>query len=282
MLKNQNQKGFTLIELLVVIAIIAILAAILFPVFAKVREKARQTTCLSNEKQIGLAFVQYVQDYDEKFPGGQPGKSAGCYGDTGGGTDGEAWAFQLYPYVKSNGAYACPDDSTNTTYGVTSYVYNQNLPTSSDAALAAPASTVEMFEGVTSPGSGSGEDPSQTFTNITTDCYMSSNDPEHDTGPNPGGGDYYFGGGAGQHDPASGIMGGRQNNTIPERHTGGSNYLAADGHAKWAHPEAVSDGFSPAAANTAQTGTDASPTAASTDNLTLPSGNKAALTFSLL
>src|ERR1700760_4371273 len=60
--------GFTLIELLVVIAIIAILAAILFPVFAKVREKARQTSCLSNEKQLGLAFQQYTQDYDEKYP----------------------------------------------------------------------------------------------------------------------------------------------------------------------------------------------------------------------
>jgi prepilin-type N-terminal cleavage/methylation domain-containing protein/prepilin-type processing-associated H-X9-DG protein len=65
---NRKSAGFTLIELLVVIAIIAILAAILFPVFAKVREKARQTTCLSNEKQIGLAVLQYNQDYDEDYP----------------------------------------------------------------------------------------------------------------------------------------------------------------------------------------------------------------------
>jgi len=65
---NTTKRGFTLIELLVVIAIIAILAAILFPVFAKVREKARQTSCLSNEKQLGLAITQYVQDYDEKLP----------------------------------------------------------------------------------------------------------------------------------------------------------------------------------------------------------------------
>jgi prepilin-type N-terminal cleavage/methylation domain-containing protein len=66
---TRNTKlGFTLIELLVVIAIIAILAAILFPVFAKVREKARQTTCTSNEKQIGLGILQYVQDYDETYP----------------------------------------------------------------------------------------------------------------------------------------------------------------------------------------------------------------------
>ena len=63
--------GFTLIELLVVIAIIAILAAILFPVFQKVRENARRTVCLSNEKQLGLAFIQYVQDSDETFPPSQ-------------------------------------------------------------------------------------------------------------------------------------------------------------------------------------------------------------------
>lgn len=64
----QQRRGFTLIELLVVIAIIAILAAILFPVFAQAREKARQTTCVSNLKQIGTAFMMYVQDYDETYP----------------------------------------------------------------------------------------------------------------------------------------------------------------------------------------------------------------------
>src|SRR6516165_5669613 len=79
--------GFTLIELLVVIAIIAILAAILFPVFAKVREKARQTMCLSNEKQMGLAYMQYVQDYDETY----------VFSQLWGGP-GHGWAGHLYPY----------------------------------------------------------------------------------------------------------------------------------------------------------------------------------------
>ena len=64
----RNRKGFTLIELLVVIAIIALLAAILFPVFAGAREKARQTACLNNNKQLGLAFVMYLGDYDETYP----------------------------------------------------------------------------------------------------------------------------------------------------------------------------------------------------------------------
>src|SRR6187399_946348 len=67
-MRQARNSGFTLIELLVVIAIIAILAAILFPVFAQAREKARQTTCLSNNKQIGMATMMYLQDYDERFP----------------------------------------------------------------------------------------------------------------------------------------------------------------------------------------------------------------------
>src|SRR5437763_14432141 len=79
--------GFTLIELLVVIAIIAILAAILFPVFARARENARRASCQSNQKQLGLGFLQYAQDYDERLPFHQN------------------WAPQIYPYVKSTQIY---------------------------------------------------------------------------------------------------------------------------------------------------------------------------------
>jgi len=108
------RRGFTLIELLVVIAIIAILAAILFPVFAQAREKARQTSCTSNLKQIGLAFRMYIQDYDERTPSANP-RPTGA-GDTYGqlGLSGQSFAYNgwisnaLIPYTKNQAIYACP------------------------------------------------------------------------------------------------------------------------------------------------------------------------------
>ncbi|MGI5819861.1 MAG: DUF1559 domain-containing protein [Armatimonadota bacterium] len=96
------RRGFTLIELLVVIAIIAILAAILFPVFARAREKARQTSCASNLKQLGLAVLMYVNDYDERFPAfyHRQGDSARAYG----------YYDCLYPYVNNLDLWLCPSD----------------------------------------------------------------------------------------------------------------------------------------------------------------------------
>ncbi len=97
------RRGFTLIELLVVIAIIAILAAILFPVFARAREKARQASCQSNLKQIGLAFLMYIQDYDEKIPC--------CITQCWGGFDDLSKisvVTRIYPYVKNAALFDCP------------------------------------------------------------------------------------------------------------------------------------------------------------------------------
>ncbi|NUQ00715.1 MAG: DUF1559 domain-containing protein [Armatimonadetes bacterium] len=103
-----RRRGFTLIELLVVIAIIAILAAILFPVFAKAREKARQSSCSSNLKQIGLAHQQYISDYDEKFV-----KDPNCWSSDLWATTGHNyyWYDLLVPYVKNQQIWLCPSDS---------------------------------------------------------------------------------------------------------------------------------------------------------------------------
>jgi prepilin-type N-terminal cleavage/methylation domain-containing protein/prepilin-type processing-associated H-X9-DG protein len=98
---NFKKTGFTLIELLVVIAIIAILAAILFPVFARARENARKTSCLSNLKQLGLGCVMYAEDHDGRMVGHAP--------TTTGGID--YWGVKILPYVKSSQVYFCPSDS---------------------------------------------------------------------------------------------------------------------------------------------------------------------------
>ncbi len=98
------RKGFTLIELLVVIAIIAILAAILFPVFARAREKARQTSCLSNMKQIGLGVKMYVSDYDSKYPR----EWYGALPDGNYATRGLNYREMLLPYIKNDQIWLCP------------------------------------------------------------------------------------------------------------------------------------------------------------------------------
>jgi prepilin-type N-terminal cleavage/methylation domain-containing protein/prepilin-type processing-associated H-X9-DG protein len=140
------RRGFTLIELLVVIAIIAILAAILFPVFARAREKARQTSCLSNVKQMMLGVMMYTQDYDERLCIGARWFVGGV-----GGT-GRYWIDGLEPYVKNVQIFKCPS-RTDLTWGYGwnyqefGYEYNDGASRSSYcstplAAITAPATTI--------------------------------------------------------------------------------------------------------------------------------------------
>jgi prepilin-type N-terminal cleavage/methylation domain-containing protein/prepilin-type processing-associated H-X9-DG protein len=106
------RSGFTLIELLVVIAIIAILASILFPVFARARENARRSSCQSNLKQIGIGFAQYTQDYDERMP---MGYSSGVASPRNFETDYYLWGDAVQPYIKSVQVFVCPSNSTSNT-----------------------------------------------------------------------------------------------------------------------------------------------------------------------
>ena len=232
-------KAFTLIELLVVISIIAVLSAILFPVFAKVREKARQISCLSNEKQLGLAFMQYAQDNDETFP-----SDSDHYG--------QGWAGKMYPYVKSTGVYGCPDDPTQPTAGASklsyalnaayvggvSFYYPQITQSYNNTVVQrSPSNTVLLFEiqgntngpthqaGVPvndpneeSSGSGLGSNAGACGLSPTTNwCYG-----KYATGDISGGGLAPIGG--------KGV------------HNDGANYLASDGHAKWLRPDHISGG----------------------------------------
>jgi len=240
--RTSSQIAFTLIELLVVIAIIAILAAILFPVFAKVREKARQTSCLSNMKQINLGLLQYSQDYDETIlPWGASGNA-----NNDQNISEHLWWSDLSPYIKSDAILGCPDDpslgnatawplvngvptpgnnvpsvigagpDTATTHYEQGYVFNQDVlltpvdsGNSDDAAgkvnlVVAPANCIIMLE-------------------------WNPNDPTpRDIGP----GDLAY-----AMNPANNQT---ANVAAVTRHTGGCNYAFVDGHVKWAAPGSIS------------------------------------------
>jgi len=274
-------KAFTLIELLVVIAIIAILAAILFPVFAKVREKARQTACLSNLKQLGLGFMQYMQDYDEQVTPAHWNAAQG-------------WAGEISPYVKSTGIFKCPDDSTTAPAPAVpvSYAMSTNISFQDSGAsqglsqLNAPASTILLFEvsgcraDVTRPDEG---------TNNYSAAPPSGFISPSGIGVQRAGFnliDGKWGGFDGTSFYATGPLGNRpaaQVNNGTARHTDGANYLAIDGHAKFARPSQVSSGQNAIVPTDHQDQNTANgPEAAGTDNMTLDGTNHITLTFSTI
>jgi len=231
------RRGFTLIELLVVIAIISILAAILFPVFARARENARRTSCLSNVKQLSLAVLMYLQDYDDTYPNvlvRTPNLPANQY-PGGKWTTGTTlyWPQTLYPYHKSVQVFYCPsgvkvgEHPTAGSYGANSLIFNddQTDPTKTTvvrmAAVVAPASTYMIMD-------------SGTYRIYVSDA------------KSPRG--YY------SYTPGIGNLMGktcadtRNDVTIPDvscqdflsgRHFGGVNVGFADGHVKWLKTEVV-------------------------------------------
>ena len=225
----KRRRGFTLIELLVVIAIIAILAAILFPVFAKAREKARQASCLSNEKQLGLAMMQYTQDNDELTP------SSNFWG--------YGWAERINPYSKSAGVFRCPDDSHSSTNTDTpgwvpiSYALNGNFRQGCNNQLCgglnisqfqAPASTIMLAE---CDRTGNGNYQNQA--NFTLDLPTFTSKEAATTWGNKDSGIFYT---SGAGNPNTGIPSGNDMYPNTIRHDPDNkalNYLAADGHVKF-------------------------------------------------
>jgi prepilin-type N-terminal cleavage/methylation domain-containing protein/prepilin-type processing-associated H-X9-DG protein len=240
----RSHRGFTLIELLVVIAIIAILAAILFPVFAKAREKARQASCASNLKQLALGVIQYQQDYDEKSPCGTVGQNV----DFGLGA-GEGWAGQIYSYIKSTGVYTCPDDTTQAAAGntVVSYALNENVVSPTGWVVATggqmPASPGRNISSLTSPARTilfcevQGSTPNLSNDNISsvaTGFTIYSDWAQLVTGPMDGG---WRAADTGYYSTASpGLV------ASGARHTDGSNFAFCDGHVKWLRGSSVSIG----------------------------------------
>ena len=210
--------GFTLIELLVVIAIIAILAAILFPVFARAREKARQASCTSNVKQLMLAIMAYCQDYDERYPNDPVAKVAGpgwyvvtTPWDARPGSPtirGAYWASAIQPYIKNWQIYRCPTAGERmiTTVNIEvpiSYTYNFLLNDYSMAGVKSPAKCICIWEGL----------GDQAFVSFATEMPI------------------YWGGSPtyrpGDTQAVMGIAG------KVDVHNGGSIKGYCDGHAKW-------------------------------------------------
>lgn len=248
--RNMRSIGFTLIELLVVIAIIAILAAILFPVFATVREKARQTSCLSNEKQLVLAIIQYQEDYDDYLP------LANYYQGPSATIGNGSWYFAVDPYVKAAvpqntttasltgyqnaEVFKCPDQTpiagvTIAQYALRAYVINLNYSASlaastvnthpgnggtysvfsntqtTEAGIATPANTVLIAEGYGAYNYSTGCDYP-----VHDSCHGVDQDVADSVGDAP---DL-------SHDTVNYPY-------ARNRHSGGSNYAFFDGHAKW-------------------------------------------------
>ena len=216
---KSNNKAFTLIELLVVIAIIAILASILFPVFARARENARRASCQSNLKQIGLGIMQYTQDYDEHYMGSsRTCKSTADCGTTS--TTTSLWMYDLQPYIKSVQVFVCPSDSvgistTDPATGLWKYSGSESYGMVGywNTSLTTPGNTYPFSRAALA----SIEDPAGTIMICDSDYYVARGyEPYNSASPSAATVD--------------------NTRAIAVRHLDGTNFLWADGHVKWLAP----------------------------------------------
>jgi prepilin-type N-terminal cleavage/methylation domain-containing protein/prepilin-type processing-associated H-X9-DG protein len=286
--QTRSRTGFTLIELLVVIAIIAILAAILFPVFAKAREKARQISCSSNERQIGIGILQYVQDNDENFPAGRNDQGTHL---------GQGWAGKVYPYIKSTQVFQCPDDPNKKIEGVDgyhiSYAANFNFLRTDGAGgagdphygqalavLSSPAKTVFLCESngdyarLLDPNESNGAGVLSATTNGSLDGTIFAF-------ANYGKGGSMATGCLGGVDCSANIGGPGGNGFLARTglHTDGSNFMMCDGHIKWLKGSQVSGGSNALGAACPQGGAGCAPSDPSAAEGT--EGTRFAATFSV-
>lgn len=217
---RRDASAFTLVELLVVIAVIAILAAILFPVFAQAREKARQTACMSNMKQIATGLQMYVTDYDEKifFRSGWANSRSGNTKILGPGDSANhyRWWNLLMPYIKNNDVFACPSDDLPTQSPDT----NGNLTIRRSYMALASAESLNL---------AAVDDPVETIV-ITEKWGKDWTGPRTDSWIEPYNGDLTVD----SHDPSRMF-------TASNRHAGLANCALLDGHAKAFHMGDIQD-----------------------------------------
>jgi prepilin-type N-terminal cleavage/methylation domain-containing protein/prepilin-type processing-associated H-X9-DG protein len=224
---SSPRRGFTLIELLVVIAIIAILAAILFPVFAQAREKARSSTCLSNQKQLGTAMSMYIQDYDERFPNWRTVVPKSADHPNGKIT----WVENMQPYAKNKNIWLCPSDNISAeakelglgggtvavnSYWLNAYVFRWSGDTPSSppsvtlAEINYPATSIVFCDGPVNDGQHVWPGPPTEWCGVKSAVCVASQ----------------------------------------QRHSGGINFSFADNHTKWYRVESLKTTVDPADAKT--------------------------------